>query len=134
MHLCRGADASCPLPVLLSASRTKVQLSFTSPVDVYSLRLTFQGGFVGKSVQLGATNAASPKKFLPVHTWEPVDANHEQELTVPTSGAIGATNIKITFPDSTDFYGRITIYKLDVIGCVSEQASATTDASPSPSA
>jgi hypothetical protein len=108
-----------------------------------SVHLTFQGGFVGTSVQLSATNAVTaPKKFLPLARWEPRDCNDPQRFEVPLvdtdgaesapagSGAGGAgggpsrwvTNAKLTFPASTDFYGRITLYALDLQGYVMEGA------------
>jgi hypothetical protein len=112
-----------------------------------SVHLTFQGGFVGTSVQLSATNAVTaPKKFLPLARWEPRDCNDPQRFEVPlvdtdgaeSTAAAGAgaapsgsvaggpsrwvTNAKLTFPASTDFYGRITLYALDLQGYVMEGA------------
>lgn len=132
-----------------SLPSSPVQLSFTSPVDVSSLLLTFQGGFVGKSLLLSATTVSSPKKFVSITNWEPKDVNLEQRFDVPTSSSaegeqggegkekavtqVGkeVTNLKITFPSSTDFYGRITLYKLDVLGKLSAPAAAAAASSSS---
>lgn len=110
-----------------------IQLAFTAPVTLTSLQVTFQGGFVGKTMTLAGTTLASPKKFLPIQTFEPRDDNQQQTFEVPQGAEV--TNVKITFPTSTDFYGRITIYKLDVWGRVetpaaAEDAATSTAASP----
>lgn len=120
--LCSLSFALCLLPLAFSSLLASVQLSFSSPVDLRAIRVTFQGGFVGRSLQLGVCNAASPKKFVTVHTWEPRDNNSEQRFEIASPDAVGVTHAKLTFPESTDFYGRITIYKLDVEGKLSEAA------------
>lgn len=120
-----------------------IQLSFQTPVELDTILITFQGGFVGKSLVLSATSLLkSPKKFQQVHTWEPNDINIEQRFELPRSTTNNElqqfTNIKLTFPTSTDFYGRITIYKLDLIGRISDanetnaQASSSTSSAPAP--
>jgi hypothetical protein len=44
----------------------------------------------------------------------PEDINPTQTFNVkPTEGL---KRVKIIFEESTDFYGRITVYKLDVLG------------------
>lgn len=101
-----------------------IQISFLQPVHLQSVSFTFQGGFVGTSVQLSATTAvSSPKKFVPLARWEPRDCNDVQSFAVAPADADTArwvTNIKLTFPASTDFYGRITVYALDLQGQVEQ--------------
>jgi len=109
-----------------------VQLSFTRPVCIRCVSLTFQGGFVGKSAVFSATTRQSPKKLLPLHTWEPQDDNIEQRFDVTSELANYVTNIRILFPESTDFFGRITLYKLDVEGWPADEENNI--AKPNPAA
>lgn len=49
----------------------------------------------------------------------PNDNNEAQTFDVNTKAEADASStklIKIVFHDSTDFYGRITVYKMDLIG------------------
>ena len=104
-----------------------VQVSFAVPVCVRAVSLTFQGGFVGTSVQLAVTTAdASPKRFVAAHTWEPRDCNHLQRFEVqPPQNSV--TNLRLIFPQSTDFFGRITLYALDIEGAPADAAAAPDD-------
>jgi hypothetical protein len=65
---------------------------------------------------VGST-AESPNEYnVNIDTFYPEDINPTQtfnfEPTVPLK------RVKIIFEESTDFYGRITVYKLDIIGKV----------------
>ena len=126
--------------VYLFAALLAVQISFVSPVDLSSISLTFQGGFVGRSVSLSVTTLTSPKKFVPLHCWEPRDCNDAQVFPVcpvEPQSACSVSNLKLTFPQSTDFYGRITLYALDIQGRISSSAAtdgAATTPSDSPAA
>lgn len=109
-----------------------IQIAFSQPVDLDAIKITFQGGFVGKACALSVTNAASPKRLVPLHNWEPRDTNDPQLFAVQPpvdapDAARGVTNLKLNFPASTDFFGRITIYALDITGkpSASEAAAAT---------
>ncbi|KAI8071437.1 galactose-binding domain-like protein [Gongronella butleri] len=92
-----------------------VLLDFGAPVVVEHLDLTFQGGFVGKKcVALGST-ATQPNDYtIPLATFYPQDINSEQSFPVAIASPI--QRLKLIFEESTDFYGRITLYKLDIRG------------------
>ncbi|KAI8987264.1 galactose-binding domain-like protein, partial [Mycotypha africana] len=92
-----------------------ILLDFPSPVSVQSIILQFAGGFAGrKCVALGST-AESPNDYsVEIKDFYPQDTHAEQsfefEPTIPLK------RLKIVFEESTDFFGRITVYKLDVLG------------------
>ena len=44
-----------------------------------------------------------------------LDNNSEQTFAINPTGS-SVTKLKLTFTTSSDFFGRITIYKLDVLG------------------
>ena len=48
-----------------------------------------------------------------------MDSNDEQEINLPDCPS-NCKYMKITFNGSTDFFGRITIYNLKVLGSFSE--------------
>jgi len=89
------------------------------PNEVYpeELLLKFQGGFVGQKCTL---EAATESKGEGSTTWEnlltfyPMDVNSLQKFSVPCDQAV--KRLKITFESSTDFFGRIIVYRLDVLG------------------
>ena len=82
-----------------------ISLTFDSDVKTISeLQIQFQGGFVGKSCQLIVNNdQTSPVSFYPE------DSNKLQTFHVDFQNV---QTLKIVFNDSTDFFGRITIYQL----------------------
>jgi hypothetical protein len=103
-----------------------LELRFPQPVRVADVVVTFQGGFVGQDVDftllLPATASASPGDsagaegaWVPAGHAEPDDVNVEQVFPLD-AGAAAALGLRIVFGRSTDFYGRVTVYKLDVRG------------------
>jgi hypothetical protein len=123
-----------------------IQLSFTEAVQPQILFLTFQGGFVGTRVAVStapASNASSKSEGIPESKsnnpeWTllkyvyPEDVNKRQSFDLKASDSdssassaqqdtaadtpSGITQIKLVFEQSSDFFGRITIYDLDVHG------------------
>eukprot|EP01128_Nolandella_sp_AFSM9_P011030 TRINITY_DN774_c0_g1_i1.p2 TRINITY_DN774_c0_g1~~TRINITY_DN774_c0_g1_i1.p2 ORF type:complete len:154 (-),score=17.70 TRINITY_DN774_c0_g1_i1:1674-2108(-) len=82
-------------------------------VRVEQLVLTFQGGFAAKNVELlgllvGAT------QFTPLAQFFPLETNDEQTFACAVCAPV--TRLKVLFTEGTDFYGRIMVYKLDVLG------------------
>ena len=88
----------------------------------------FQGGFVGKvkftkplfkrqqDCEFLGSDGTEWKlicKFYPedINSWQTFDVKAKGQTD---SGPL--TKLQILFKESTDFYGRVTIYKLDVIG------------------
>ncbi|KAJ3796662.1 galactose-binding domain-like protein [Lentinula aff. detonsa] len=87
-----------------------------------TLSLTFQGGFVGRTCAIHV-------RPVPVHlvssekaTWTvlkyvyPEDVNRRQTFTLPTPTRLGISALKLTFETSSDFFGRVTIYDLELKG------------------
>ncbi|RMX40769.1 hypothetical protein pdam_00021853, partial [Pocillopora damicornis] len=90
-----------------------VILEFPEEVCVKEVQIQFQGGFVGKECCLeGGTLSSS---LTPFFEFYPDDFNTLQTFPVTISRRMKV--LKILFSSSTDLFGRITIYKLDVLGC-----------------
>ena len=93
-------------------SPQSVQIRFDTKKTVGEIQLMLQGGFVGKncSVQFIKDDSCSFEKVL---DFSPEDANKLQKFIFdqPVSGI----EFKIIFEDSTDFFGRITLYQLKLI-------------------
>ncbi|KAF9208352.1 Nuclear receptor 2C2-associated protein [Haplosporangium sp. Z 27] len=87
-----------------------IVIDFGRKVHVETVQLMFQGGFVGKTCQLLAWTDNS--EFTEMIKFYPEDINPLQikDQSQATS------RIKIIFESSTDFFGRITVYKLDILG------------------
>merc|ERR1711894_39055 len=90
-----------------------IRLKFEKPVTIDELRIQFQGGFVGKECHIETVSVAE-ETSTKVTDFYPEDKNSLQIFSIEEKPT--ATQLKIVFKDSTDFYGRITIYKLDVLG------------------
>ncbi|KAK1805920.1 hypothetical protein P4O66_012966 [Electrophorus voltai] len=74
-----------------------VVLEFPAPVRVSELRVQFQGGFSGRSCTLeGKKNTLA---CFPISQDGPV-----------------VQKLKIVFENSADFFGRIIVYSLDILG------------------
>lgn len=130
-----------------------LQLEFPGPVDLSSVTITFQGGFVGQGCRAdvvravtggetttaassteaaaadaakagasggagsaeGSVAAASPTaaSWHTVAEFEPDDLNRAQ--TFPCT-ASRATKLRLVFSKSTDFYGRVIVYRIQLAG------------------
>ncbi|KAI8892454.1 galactose-binding domain-like protein [Globomyces pollinis-pini] len=80
-----------------------ILLEFSAPVKPTQLSIMFQGGFAGKNCEL----IADQSKLCDFY---PDDVNTLQQFPIQLETEI--TKLKILFHDSTDFYGRVTIYHL----------------------
>uniref|UniRef100_A0A8C0YBM1 Nuclear receptor 2C2-associated protein n=1 Tax=Cyprinus carpio TaxID=7962 RepID=A0A8C0YBM1_CYPCA len=76
-----------------------VVLEFPQPVKVSELRLQFQGGFSGKSCKL-----EDPGRW----------PNCPCLLFIPNPPLV--QRLKIVFENSADFFGRIIVYTLEILG------------------
>ena len=89
-----------------------VQVTFAAEVTVKTLKVMFQGGFAGKgcSLVVCSSEQGSEEKCLDFY---PEDSNKLQsfELDRPATGK----TFKVVFRESTDFFGRVTIYQLQLI-------------------
>ncbi|KAI7899478.1 galactose-binding domain-like protein [Cokeromyces recurvatus] len=92
-----------------------ILLDFSSPASVQAIVFQFQGGFVGKKCVVVGSIVESPNDYnVPVDTLYPEDVNSIQTFSFEPTQPL--KRIKIIFEESTDFYGRITLYKLDILG------------------
>lgn len=86
-------------------------------VTVGAVALMFQGGFVGKDCRLEALVGGAgdaPARFETRLRFYPEDNNRLQVFPLPEPAA--ATAFRVVFPDSTDMFGRVTVYQLDLLG------------------
>ncbi|KAI7790895.1 nuclear receptor 2C2-associated protein [Triplophysa rosa] len=98
-----------------------VILEFPQPVKATELRLQFQGGFSGKTSKLeGSAEEEDLKHILDFY---PEDNNCLQIslhvppiLPFPIPDAPLVQRLKIVFENSADFFGRIIVYTLDILG------------------
>jgi hypothetical protein len=100
-----------------------VQLAFSEPVIPETLHLTFQGGFVGTrcAVKVPASTEGSDKSWQTLLLIFPGDINSRQEFSLKTESnaavvAGGIDRLRLEFEESSDFFGRITLYDLKLYG------------------
>ncbi|KAI8334228.1 galactose-binding domain-like protein [Chlamydoabsidia padenii] len=112
-HLIDGTEETCwnseqGLP-------QHILVDFGTPAVLHTIHLTFQGGFVGKTcVALGSTPEQPNNYNVSLATFYPQDINPMQSFPITCDQPI--QRLKLVFEESTDFYGRITVYKFDVLG------------------
>ena len=70
----------------------------------------FQGGFVGKNCWIEVVPEAATG-FEKHQDFDPEDSNKLQKFSFTP---VTCKSIKIVFGESTDFYGRITVYQLNL--------------------
>ncbi|KAF9098006.1 Nuclear receptor 2C2-associated protein [Mortierella sp. GBA35] len=88
-----------------------IVIDFGRKVNIESFQLMFQGGFVGKTCQVLAWTDQG--EFVDMMRFYPEDIN---PFPVAESDRQTTSRVKIIFESSTDFFGRITVYKLDILG------------------
>ncbi len=109
-HLIDGNDETCwnsepSLPQW-------IRLHFSRKIRPENLLITFQGGFVGTACIIKVWHDSTESAI----TLRPVDNNSQQ--TFALSDLPACTNMDIQFTESSDLYGRIIIYGLDIQGNV----------------
>lgn len=88
-----------------------VMLEFPKRVRVSQLRIQFQGGFSCRRGRLeGSQGSEALGKILDFY---PEDNNSLQSFPVPPSEV---DRLKVSLEDPTDFFGRLIIYHLQVLG------------------
>lgn len=93
-----------------------ILLELPAPVQLEEIKIQFQGGFCGRECWLEGSldSLTSLRKFSEFY---PEDNNTYQSFPVNNNGAVKI--IKIVFNSSSDFFGRIIVYKLDLVGSYS---------------
>jgi hypothetical protein len=91
------------------------------PAAVAAVEVTFQGGFVGQECAVSVRPPGGGGEWVRVAEFEPDDTNAPQRVPLPPGsgdggdgGGVGA--LRLDFARSTDFYGRVTIYRLELFG------------------
>ncbi|KAM9849007.1 nuclear receptor 2C2-associated protein [Aulostomus maculatus] len=87
-------------------------LKFPQSIRVTELKVQFQGGFSAKTCRL----EGCPKEgdFKVITHFYPEDNNSLQSF--PIQEAPEVDKVKIMFENSADFFGRIIVYSLDILG------------------
>lgn len=90
-------------------------LEFGRDVHPIELRIQFQAGFVAENLQVLCQQQDST--WVPIVELE-VDDDHDlQVFSLEHTGSHSGTNaVKFVFDECTDFYGRVTVYQLQVWG------------------
>lgn len=110
-------------------------LKFSHPIIPSSILLTFAGGFVGTnctfstvslSPSSSSTTKAGTKDWVVRNRFFPEDVNRKQSFDLPPPSPAGESGegeeeegtreVKVEFEKGSDFFGRITIYELEVWG------------------
>lgn len=100
----------------------QINIAFAEPISVptngstSNLRIKFQGGFVGSEMRLNLINTSGESAYK--NTFYPDDVNDLQVFPLIASSADVLDNIRkveIVFDKSSDFFGRIIIYNLEMI-------------------
>ncbi|EGG17257.1 galactose-binding domain-containing protein [Cavenderia fasciculata] len=125
-----GSDESCWNSH--QGSPQSVMIQFVDPLDsstermvnISEIKIMFQGGFVGKDCEVLAQQLDS-KEFIFISKFFPDDINTFQVRLIEIDRYIywisfpmkieNVKQIKIVFKQSTDFFGRIVVYKLDIL-------------------
>jgi len=84
-----------------------VDFEFSAAESVKQISIQFQGGFVGQECFL---QAGSPLEL--VEHFYPEDINSQQTFTL--SQPLVSNHLRLVFPKSSDFFGRIIIYNLEL--------------------
>lgn len=96
-------------------------MNFEVAVVPERLLLTFQGGFVGTRCSLEIRDDSSGGEGKPQwRAWTtmfPEDVNRKQIFELPSESLQGGVDgLKLVFEESSDFFGRITVYDLQLLG------------------
>ncbi|KAF7347528.1 Nuclear receptor 2C2-associated protein [Mycena venus] len=102
-----------------------VQLGFPEPVIPETVHLTFQGGFVGTrcavKIPVSSEGSETGNNWHTLIYIFPGDINNRQEFSLQTESNVavisgGIDKLRLEFEESSDFFGRITLYDLKLYG------------------
>ncbi|XP_028299747.1 nuclear receptor 2C2-associated protein [Gouania willdenowi] len=89
-----------------------VSLEFPRSVQISLLRIQFQGGFSAKQCRLEGRPEDGTITVL--SHFYPEDNNSLQSFPIQEAPAVH--RVKIVFENSADFFGRVIVYSLDIMG------------------
>jgi hypothetical protein len=102
-----------------------IQLDFPNRVIPKRLSIVFQGGFVGRRCAVRISGTDSNTAWQTLSHIYPEDVNRRQSFDlVPTHPELlegGVSSVKLVFEESSDFFGRITVYDLKLEGTLPHQ-------------
>lgn len=97
-----------------------IQLDFGRTVLPRQLRLQFQAGFSAEScvvqTKVESNEVSGGSSWTTVETFELCDAHEVQVHQIGSCTQPTCSSLRLVFDDFSDFYGRITIYQLEVLG------------------
>uniref|UniRef100_A0A452GII8 Nuclear receptor 2C2-associated protein n=1 Tax=Gopherus agassizii TaxID=38772 RepID=A0A452GII8_9SAUR len=108
-HMFDGSEETCWNSD--QGSSQWVMLEFPQPVKVSQLQIQFQGGFASQLCTL--EGGRKGEELVKISDFYPEDINALQSFRTEETML---DKLKITFENSTDFFGRIIVYRLSVLG------------------
>ncbi|QRW03007.1 nuclear receptor 2C2-associated protein [Ceratobasidium sp. AG-Ba] len=119
-HLVDGSPETCWTST--AGLPQSIELQFYEAVNPTQLALTFQGGFVGtKCTIYGMPAQGEDVEAQSTVSWHtvtqifPEDINRRQLFSLKTgTGVEQLARLKLVFEESSDFFGRITLYNLEL--------------------
>lgn len=89
-------------------------LDFGRLVEPTELRIQYQAGFVGEELQVFWQDGSTWKPLIDVE----VDDDHDIQTfsLIEAKSDIRTRALKLVFDECTDFYGRVTVYQLQIWG------------------
>lgn len=91
-----------------------ILIDLERPVELEELVIRFQGGFAGQDCWIEGSATEDSSCLHMLQKFYPEDNSSQQRFQITESPKLRL--MKVIFNTSTDFYGRITIYELDIIG------------------
>lgn len=107
-HLLDDRDDTCWNSAAGAEQYVLVQLE--GPAAVHQVQLMFQGGFVAQQCDLCSRDGDGP--WATAASFYPADSNALQAFSVDTPAA---ASWALFFRQPTDFFGRITLYRLHLL-------------------
>ncbi|XP_069623806.1 nuclear receptor 2C2-associated protein [Ranitomeya imitator] len=88
-----------------------ITLEFPQKVCISEIHIQFQGGFSSRSCVL--EGCLKEGELVKIAEFYPEDNSALQRFDFPEEYA---EKLRLCFPNSTDFFGRIVVYHLDLLG------------------
>ena len=104
------------------------QLDFGRPVVPQTIRLQCQAGFVGETCLVDGLLVGNNSDWQRLDELEVEDV-HKEQVHDLSSSAQPCTSLRLVFDDFTDFYGRVTIYSIQIWGRLSQESTEDGEAS-----
>lgn len=121
---CWNSDQVLEIYNIIQGDNQWLLFNFKNPVNIKSIEICFQGGFVGEIFEV-YIRRRNEDKLTFIQDFDSLDINSKQVYQIYSSSnqeyklnklEEDITELKLLFKKSTDFYGRITIYSLSFFG------------------